>query len=347
MNKTVLKYSVGAISLLLACVAAYFSITGLSKLFAGSGTAILIMASTLELGKLVTVSYLNRFWKVTKLSLKIYLSSAVCILMLITSLGIYGFLTAGYQITKNKFELSNTSVTYFENQKLTVDNKSNSIQKNIDNLNERLQNLYTLRNNTENRINKSFDSNKFSVSNSQSKTAKQFDSDIKLLQLKIETLESDRLMLMDSSANIQVSITKAKLSNESANELGPLMYVAKVTNIDIDIIVSVLILLFIIVFDPLAIALLLVFNNLSAEKHDNEFVYIKDGYDDKNKEDIIPDININTKPLNDTDVIRDISKPNIEPDPFDTTIFAELEKKLEEPTSIYQPPAPRLYGDVR
>jgi hypothetical protein len=345
MNTIVLKYSVGTISLLLACVAAYFSITGLSKLFAGSGTAILIMASTLELGKLVTVSYLNRFWKVTKLSLKIYLSSAVCILMLITSLGIYGFLTAGYQITKNKFELSNTSVLYFENQKLTVDNKINSIQTNIDNLNERLQNLYSLRNNTETRINKSFDSNKFSVSNSQSKTAKQIDSDIKLLQLKIETLESDRLILLDSSANVQLSITTAKLSNESANELGPLIYVANVTNIDIDIIVSVLILLFIIVFDPLAIALLLVFNNLSVEKDNNEFVYIKDGYDDKNKEDLIPDINNNNLPLNTLDKVSDLLEPNNEPDQTDTTIFAELEDKLKEP--IYQPPAPRLYGDVR
>ena len=201
MNNTVLKYLIIATSLLLAGVAAFFSITGLAKLFAGSGTSVLIMASTLEISKLIVVSYLYRFWERSSILLKFYLVSATFILMTITSLGIFGFLTAGYQTTKNNFEIANTSIISYQNQKTNVDNKVLSLDNNIKSLNERLNNLNVLRNNAENRVNSSFESNRFSQSRNQSNIAKNLDSDIKSLSEKIDLLERERLSLMDSSSS--------------------------------------------------------------------------------------------------------------------------------------------------
>ena len=80
----------------LAGVAAWFSITGLMAIFAGLPISIAIMAGVLEVGKLVTASILYRNWKTIPRSIKAYLSTAVVILMLITSLGIYGYLSKAH-----------------------------------------------------------------------------------------------------------------------------------------------------------------------------------------------------------------------------------------------------------
>ena len=266
MNKAVLKYLIGLTSFLLAGIAAYFSITGLAKLFAGTGSAILIMASALEFSKLLSVSYLYRFWKTISNFIKIYLLIAVVILMMITSLGIYGFLTAGYQSTKNQFDISNTSIISLQNKKSSVDSKIQYINSSVESYKDRLTTLSTQRNNTEKRIDKSFDLNKFTVSNKQNTNAKEIDAEIKLVNSKIEELQNAKLILSDSSDLLNLSITQTKLKNENSTELGPLVYVSNITGISLDIIVNVLIMLFIFVFDPLAVVLLVVFNSLSIEE---------------------------------------------------------------------------------
>jgi len=88
---------VGLSSLFIASCAAFFSIIGIGMLFSGSAIASMIMASSLEIGKLVATTFLYRYWKKSQLLLKTYLILAVVSLMFITSLGIFGYLTSAYQ----------------------------------------------------------------------------------------------------------------------------------------------------------------------------------------------------------------------------------------------------------
>ena len=80
----------------LAGAAAFFSVTGLSKLFGGAQEAVIIMASSLEFSKLVTASFLHKYWKTIEWKLRTYLTIGTVTIMFITSAGIYGFLSSAY-----------------------------------------------------------------------------------------------------------------------------------------------------------------------------------------------------------------------------------------------------------
>ena len=339
MNKTVLKYSIGLAAFLLAGTAGFFSITGLAKLFAGTGVGIIILASVLEFSKVITVSYLYRYWKTIETSLKIYLTATVCILMMITSLGIYGYLASGYQTTKNKLDATNTNVIALQNKKQTVDNKVAFYETSLNTYKSRLEDINKQRNNAENRLNKAFDANRFSVSNNQSLNAKSIDKEIQTVSNKIDSVNSDKLVFMDSSSKISLLITQTKLNNESANELGPLNYVSTVTKIPLDTLVSILILLFLFVFDPLAVALIIVFNKFNVDTVENTVL--------KNELEPLQTVNlsnVNTdtqnveKPFKDVENTSDIiENTNTLPD----NIVETVQNNVQEPTT------PRLYNDHR
>jgi hypothetical protein len=104
--------------------AAFYSVSGLSKLFAGATFAVIIMASSLEIAKLVIASLLYQYRKTLPLMLKIYLTIAAFVLVMITSMGIYGFLSAAYQETANKASTINAKVTL-------VETKRDNIQKQL------------------------------------------------------------------------------------------------------------------------------------------------------------------------------------------------------------------------
>ncbi len=112
------------LALTVAGCAAYFSIWGLSQLFAGASTAVIVMASALEIGKVVTTTALHTYWNKLAGGLKIYLTISVTILMIITSVGIYGFLSNAYQSTANKLEIH-------EGELGVLDAKKQSFEKTI------------------------------------------------------------------------------------------------------------------------------------------------------------------------------------------------------------------------
>ena len=104
-------------------VAAYYSIFGLSKIFAAATVPIIIMGTVLEVGKLITASWLYRNWKTTNVLLKTYLTTACVVLMLITSMGIFGFLSSahieqsvGADQNVAKIERLQQQITYNETQ---------------------------------------------------------------------------------------------------------------------------------------------------------------------------------------------------------------------------------------
>ena len=84
------------VALAISTVAAYYSIVGLMAIFAGATTAIAIMGVVLEVGKLVVASWTFQNWKTTAFMMKVYFIFAVLVLMFITSLGIFGFLSRAH-----------------------------------------------------------------------------------------------------------------------------------------------------------------------------------------------------------------------------------------------------------
>ena len=125
---------IGLSAIFIAGCAAYFSILGIGMLFAGSSIAAMTMALSLEFGKLVASSFLYRFWNKTQKFLKIYLVTAVVILMVITSFGIFGYLSAAYQSSSIENQLFEEKVTSVENQKKYSQDVITDAKKRIDNI---------------------------------------------------------------------------------------------------------------------------------------------------------------------------------------------------------------------
>lgn len=261
MNKTTLKIFVGLIALSLAFCAAFFSIIGLSKLFAGAALAVIIMASSLEASKLVIASFLYQFWNTVNKTLRAYLLVAVSIIMIITSIGIYGFLSGAYQTTKSKYDLTQTHVDSLTAKQIYYESSVNTFKNQLDNKNNQLNNLTSIRNSQEQRATQLITSNR--SSNSADRSARQTDASIKTLNLDIDSLNKQIISYTDSVTKIKVAITQLVLKNEISSELGSLVYISKILNVPMNKVVNVLIILFIIVFDPLAICMVLAFNFLN------------------------------------------------------------------------------------
>jgi hypothetical protein len=261
MNKTLLKFFVGLVALSLAVCAAFFSIAGLSKLFAGASIAVIAMAVTLEASKLVIASFLYRTWSTVNKILRVYLIGAVVIIALITSIGIYGFLSAAYQNTKAEYELSATASDSLSIKQTYYDNAVAAFKIQLESKNNQLQTLSNIRTSQEQRAASLVSNNKSSKSTD--KFAARTDSDIKAINTEITKLNDSIIKFSTESARLKLSATQSKLQNEANSELGSLTFISKVTGLEMDTVVNILIILFMIVFDPLAICMVLAFNQLN------------------------------------------------------------------------------------
>jgi hypothetical protein len=126
-------------ALAIAGVAAWFSIVGLMLLFSGSAMSIAVMAGTLEVGKLLTASWLYRYWNETSIWLRSYLTIAVVILMVVTSIGIFGYLSkaAGDQASDTGdavaiVERVNSQIAREENKITILEDRISSIGGTVD-----------------------------------------------------------------------------------------------------------------------------------------------------------------------------------------------------------------------
>jgi len=252
--KRVFPYLVLTASFTLAASAAYYSVFGLSKLFSSQSLAIIILAGSLESAKLITASYLHRYWTKISMFIKTYMMIAILVLMSITSLGIYGFLVSAYQDTAYKLEnldsVTNAMVTKksrFESQIVKLDHESESVNKNIDNLTGALANnviRYT-------------DAKGNQVVRTSNENRKAYETQLQLAASKLDTLNAQSSILNDSITAIDMRILNLKTNSKVAQEIGPLKYIAKITGTSMDSVVNWLIILLIVVFDPLAIILLI------------------------------------------------------------------------------------------
>ena len=249
----IFPYMVLLTSLSLAGTAAYYSVFGLSKLFSAQAYAVIIMASILESAKLITASYLHRFWKQISVLMKIYLTSAVVVLMLITSLGIYGFLVSAYQETAYELENVQQEVAIlqlkqdrFREQLTDIQDENESLNKNISELTIGLSNNVIQYTNGDGQL----------ITTTSSSTRTALQEQLQESKTRRDILASKEIALMDSVNSIDIKMLKLQTESDAAAEIGPLKYVAKQSGQDTDSVINWFILLFIFVFDPLAVVLL-------------------------------------------------------------------------------------------
>jgi len=246
----IFKYLILSIALLLSGIAAYYSVFGLAKLFAGSYVAIIIMASIIEVGKLISVTILKRYWnKLTKL-IRIYLLIATFFVMILTSLGIYGFLTYSYQETINKKTIIDSQVSNLEFKKNKFKNDLQRQNEILENKNIRINKLTDIRINQENRIDSLYSKNYYSVAKRTEQSIENANIEIENLTSEINKISNNMNGINDSILYYEYKIIESN-SNELLSELGPLIYISKLLNIEMDKVINFLILLIIIVFDPL------------------------------------------------------------------------------------------------
>ena len=243
---------VGLIALLVAGCAAFFSVQGLATLYAARFVAVCIMAGSLEIGKLVAASFLHRYWKTCGWVLKTYLTVAVVVLMGITSLGIFGFLTGAYQQSHTKVELSDTKQEALISKKTFLEGEIASLNGRVDTLN------------------KARASQEKRLPDLSTRAAKPIYEDIKKSGDEITATRAriDTLTTQLFEASQEVINTKIEGSKET--DIGTLKYVAKSFNVDMDTVVKWFTLAIVCVFDPLAVALILAYNSLIEKKEDEE-----------------------------------------------------------------------------
>ena len=228
---------VGLSALLIAGSAAFFSVFGLSKLFAGAQFAVVIMAGSLEFGKLVAASFLYRYWDKINIAHRTYMTIATVILILITSAGIFGFLSNAYQGATVGFEKESTALIYKEDRLEQLQDDKRFLKEELEAAVSELPDNY--------------------------RTAKR-----KLreeYQPKINDINTDIINLKSEIGDLKIALV------ETGVEVGPAIYLARVFDTDVDSVVKFFIFILIFVFDPMAVMFVISYNVtlLDREKNNN------------------------------------------------------------------------------
>jgi hypothetical protein len=218
MNRAYI-FLLGFTAATVSLVGAAFSISGLAKLFHGAPVAVMIMAGALEFAKLVAASFLHGNWKMLHPFMRTYLSVAVGILMSITSMGIFGYLSFAYQATSSELKGTNVKLDYMNQEDRKVQEEITRLQAEVDQI---------------------------PVSRVSKRIETQKDLEPRFDALKKQSIELQMKMREESLKKLSFQI-----------EIGPVVYIAQLFNKNMDDVATYLICLFVFVFDPLAVSLVL------------------------------------------------------------------------------------------
>jgi hypothetical protein len=269
--------------------AAFYSVSGLSKLFAGATFAVIIMASSLEIAKLVIASLLYQYRKTLPLMLKIYLTIAAFVLVIITSMGIYGFLSAAYQETANKVGTIDAKVTL-------VETKRDNIQKQLNVYNAEKENsdkaIADLRKGLSNNVITYRNAQGQLITTTSSATRKTLEKQLDQALLRQTDLNFKIDNFNNQLFNYETEIVEIKTNNELAGELGPLKYLSNLTGVSMDRIINWLLLTIIFVFDPLAIALVIAANFAFEQSKNKNDMKLFNWFKKKPKENLVKEFEI-------------------------------------------------------
>ena len=256
-----LKYLVGFSALIIAGCAAFFSVTGLGVLFSGASTAVMVMAGALEFAKLVTATYLKQTWDEIQGFNKWYLVSAVALLMLITSAGIFGYLSNAFQVQSLKLQQVDREILVHSTK---ID--QNTIQ--ITQLSTQISEF----NKNQGKI---LDGGK--VNSRLIRSIDNRDKEIAKINKKIGDLQ-------DQNAKENEQINQIKTTNiDLEKEVGGFRFVADAFGMELKNVVKFFIFLIVIVFDPLAVALIIAFNGLIGDKKKKQKQLITEIMEDDEK----------------------------------------------------------------
>jgi hypothetical protein len=247
----------GLSALFIAFNAAFFSVTGLAKLFAGASLSVILMASSLELAKLIVAGYLYNYWEKINKGFRIYLLGATLVLVLITSLGIYGFLTAAFQDTFKLYSVTSKEKTFLQQKEKFWEDDVVRYDKELERISENISTLSSAKSQQIQYTDKD-GTIRNSVSTAELRAAQ---SRITTEEKNRKDVQTKRQVAADSLQSIQLKILEIDTNVEVGSELGPLEYLSGLLGKPMDVIINWFILIIIFVFDPLAIALVVAFNN--------------------------------------------------------------------------------------
>jgi cell division protein FtsL len=239
-----LKVLVGLSAIIIAGCAAYFSVTGLGVLFAGASISVMVMASSLELAKLVAATYLKQKWDEIGGFNKWYLTISVGVLMLITSAGIFGYLSNAFQAQSLQLQQVDREIAVHQTK---IDQNTTQITQ--------LSTQITEFNTNQGKI---LDGGK--VNSRLIRSIDNRDKQISKINDKISDLQIE-------NAQETEKINQIKIANlDLEKEVGGFRFVAEAFGIELKNVVKFFIFLIVIVFDPLAVALIIAFNGLIEDK---------------------------------------------------------------------------------
>jgi len=231
-------------ALTVAGCAAYFSVLGIATLFSGHYLQVLIMAGSLELGKLIATSFLYRYWNKVVWFLKIYMVLAVLTLMTITSMGIYGYLSSGFQVNAGKLET-------IEKQVLLIEEQKSVISKEIEQNNKRIEILNEARKTQEQRVQ---EAGNYKLPREQAYAAiEKTNTELEKVNAKNEQLRQEQFKKDEEVLELQKQDTQI-------HDIGTFKFVAESLGLPLETIVKLFIIVIVCVFDPLAVSLILCYN---------------------------------------------------------------------------------------
>jgi len=222
----IFPYLVGLAALFVAGSAAFYSVFGLSKLFSGATLAVIIMAGSLEFAKLVSASFLYRYWTKVNTWLKYYMTVGVVTLVLITSAGIFGFLSNAYQGATIEFEKESTKLLYKEDRLSQLEEDKTYLKEELELAISELPDNYIT-----------------------AKRQLRADYNPKVLEVNDQILDVKQ----------EIGDLKTALI-ETGVDVGPAIYLARAFGTDVDSVVKFFIFILIFVFDPMAVALVISYN---------------------------------------------------------------------------------------
>ena len=304
-------------ALFVAGCAAFFSIKGLIVLFSGSALAIGIMASSLEIGKLVAASFLHTYWSTMSKLLRLYLCLAVLTLMVVTSLGIFGFLSGAYQVHASTTASVETKIEALQSEQLTVN-------KTIEENSNRIKTLLEIRTTQEERVKTA--GNYKAPRDQAYKAISEANEE---LSKKEESINKDR----ERTIELEKEISTLKVSLNANTDIGSFKFIAGAMNTKVDTAVKYFIFTLIAVFDPLAVALVLCWNRLL------EIRATKRREDEEANEELIADLIAATQ-AQEQEEEEPALKKKIEPIVEESEIFSEEKEETLLSAEPEQPAAP-------